>query len=216
MMKLFFLACFVLVNLGLTAQSSLYYTKEEKQEKTDEKECDNSLVSTFSKYFSKPKVEEPKKAPVKSASISDYASNFYNSTVDNVISVGKTFLGIPYRWGGTSENGFDCSGFIKYIFEWFGITLPRTSREMANYGSYVSRTELQKGDLIFFSGRNMNSGVIGHIGIVVEVTNEAIKMMHSSSSQGVHIEDLNKSVYFSKRYITARRLPITEAQSGKN
>jgi cell wall-associated NlpC family hydrolase len=217
MVKLVSLVLFSMLTLGLNAQASLYITKEQdKQEKAETKECENTLVSTFSKYFSKPKVEEPKKEVSKITKLSDYASNFYNSTVDNVIEVGKTFLGIPYRWGGTSENGFDCSGFIKYIFEWFGINLPRTSREMANYGTYVSKNELQKGDLIFFTGRNMNSGVVGHIGIVVEVTNEAIKMMHSSSSQGVHIEDLNQSVYFSKRYITARRLPINEAAAGRN
>jgi cell wall-associated NlpC family hydrolase len=84
---------------------------------------------------------------------------------------------------------------------------------MVNYGQYVSRDELQKGDLVFFSGRNTMNGVIGHIGIVVEVTNGVIKMMHSSSSKGVHIEDLNQSEYFSKRYITARRLPLDEMQS---
>jgi cell wall-associated NlpC family hydrolase len=213
MVKLFFLVLFLFLSLGFNAQSSLYFSKDDKQDKTETKECENTLVSTFSKYFSK--TTEPKKEIVKPISTTDklsgYASTFYNSTIDNIISVGKMFLGIPYRWGGTSENGFDCSGFIKYIFEWFGIQLPRTSREMASYGSYVSKNELQKGDLIFFSGRNMNSGVIGHIGIVVEVTNEAIKMMHSSSSQGVHIEDLNQSVYFSKRYMTARRLPIQES-----
>lgn len=213
MTKKIILGLFTMLAIELSAQSSLYYNKEQ-----DKQECETNLVSTFSKYFSKAKPEEPKKEkePTKTNSFSDYASNFYNGTIDNIISVGKTFLGIPYRWGGTSENGFDCSGFIKYIFEWFGINLPRTSREMANYGSYVSRDQLQKGDLIFFSGRNMNSGVVGHIGIVVEVTNEAIKMMHSSSSQGVHIEDLNKSVYFNKRYITARRLPIEESLINKN
>lgn len=214
MVKLFSLVFFSMLTVGLNAQASLYVTKEQdKKEASEPKECENSLVSTFSKYFSKP-AEPVKKEVLKtnstSTKLSDYASTFYNSTIDNIISVGKMFLGIPYRWGGTSESGFDCSGFIKYIFEWFGINLPRTSREMANYGTYVSKNELQKGDLIFFSGRNMNSGVIGHIGMVVEVTNEAIKMMHSSSSQGVHIEDLNQSVYFSKRYMTARRLPIQE------
>lgn len=194
----------------VSAQSSLYYNPNESADK----ECDNSLITTFSKYFTKK--EEPKKEPAKTTKVSSIASNLYFSTIDNVIAVGKTFLGIPYRWGGTTENGFDCSGFIRHIFDWFGVRLPRTSREMANYGSYVSKSELQKGDLIFFTGRNMRSGVVGHIGIVVEVTSEAIKMMHSSSSQGVHIEDLNKSTYFSQRYITARRLPLEQMQPDKN
>lgn len=209
MIRLFLSIFLLFIALHSNAQSSLFYNPNE----TNDKECDNSLITTFSKYFTKK--EEPKKETTsKSTTISSMANKLYFNTVDNVIAVGKTFLGIPYRWGGTSENGFDCSGFIRHIFEWFGIYLPRTSREMVNYGSYVSKNELQKGDLIFFTGRNMKSGVIGHIGMVVEVTNEAIKILHSSSSQGVHIEDLNKSSYFSKRYITARRLPLEEMQSG--
>ncbi len=210
MKKTLVLSLISLFSVALCAQSSLYYNPNEQADK----DCDNSLITTFSRYFTKK--EEPKKEPVKNTSFTTMASDFYSNTVDNVISVGKTFLGIPYRWGGTTENGFDCSGFIRHIFDWFGVRLPRTSREMAHVGSYVSRNELQKGDLIFFSGRNMNSGVIGHIGIVVEVTSEAVKMMHSSSSKGVHIEELDKSEYFSKRYMTARRLPLNEMQSNKN
>ncbi len=210
MIKALVIGLFTMFSLTVSSQSSLYYNPNEQVDQ----ECENSLVTTFSKYFTKN--EEPKKEVTKTVSFSAIASNFYSNSIDNVISVGKTFLGIPYRWGGTTENGFDCSGFIRHIFDWFGVSLPRTSREMANYGSYVSRNELQKGDLIFFSGRNLKRGVIGHIGIVVEVTSEAVKMMHSSSSKGVHIEDLNKSEYFSRRYMTARRLPLSDIQSNNN
>jgi cell wall-associated NlpC family hydrolase len=210
MIKALVIGLFTMISLTVSSQSGLYYNPSEQVDQ----ECENSLLTTFSKYFTKN--EEPKKEVTKTVSFSDIASNFYSNSIDNVISVGKTFLGIPYKWGGTTENGFDCSGFIRHIFDWFGVSLPRTSREMANYGSYVSRNELQKGDLIFFSGRNLKRGVIGHIGIVVEVTSEAVKMMHSSSSKGVHIEDLNKSEYFSRRYMTARRLPLTDMQSNNN
>ena len=210
MIKALVIGLFTMISLTVSSQSSLYYNPSEQVDQ----ECENSLVTTFSKYFAKN--EEPKKEVTKTVSFSSIASNFYSNSIDNVISVGKTFLGIPYRWGGTTENGFDCSGFIRHIFDWFGVSLPRTSREMANYGSYVRRNELQKGDLIFFSGRNLKRGVIGHIGIVVEVTSEAVKMMHSSSSKGVHIEDLNKSEYFSRRYMTARRLPLSDMQSNNN
>lgn len=185
------------------------------QSSNQETKCEDNLVTTFAKYFYKSEVKIDTNKTNKSNKQS-FTSKIYQSTIDNIISVGKTFLGIPYRWGGTRENGFDCSGFIKYIFDWFNIQLPRTSREMAHFGEYVSKNELQKGDLVFFSGRNASSGVIGHIGIVVEVTNEAIKLMHSSSSKGVHIEDLNTSEYLSRRYITARRLPIEDNKNNKN
>jgi cell wall-associated NlpC family hydrolase len=197
-----FITILVALFLVVSVQSQGLHAVDEK--------CEDNLVTTFSKYFSKSIKRDTSSSARRESKVSSYASKLYQSTIDNVISVGKTFLGIPYRWGGVRENGFDCSGFIKYIFDWFDLRLPRTSREMVNYGQYVSRDELQKGDLVFFSGRNTMNGVIGHIGIVVEVTNGVIKMMHSSSSKGVHIEDLNQSDYFSKRYITARRLPLDQ------
>jgi len=183
------------------------------QNNTNNPNCDENLVTTFTAFFkTQDTTKKVRKEPSRTALFTDYAKKVYNSTIDNVISVGKTFLGIPYHWGGTNERGFDCSGFIKYIFSWFDLNLPRTSREISKFGTNVNRDELQKGDLVFFTGRNMYRGIIGHIGIIVEVSNETVKMMHSSSSKGVHIEDLNKSEYFNKRYITARRLTLEELQ----
>lgn len=189
-------------------------------------ESDDNLVSTFSKYFGEKKevqktndktIAFPKNSNKKTSEVvletpkeTSVLSNFYTSTIDGIIAIGKTFIGIPYRWGGTNEYGFDCSGFVKYIFNWFGYNLPRTSREMAKCGQYVPKSDLQRGDLIFFTGRNSRSGRVGHIGIVVDVEDNKINMMHSSSSKGVHIEDLNKNSYFKRRYITARRIKIDE------
>jgi cell wall-associated NlpC family hydrolase len=198
------------VLLFLLVLSTNFVSAQNNQNNTN---CEESLVTTFTTFFkSQDTTKKVRKEPTRTALFTDYAKKVYNSTMDNVISVGKTFLGIPYHWGGTNERGFDCSGFIKYIFSWFDLNLPRTSREISKFGTNVDRNELQKGDLVFFTGRNMYKGLIGHIGIIVEVSNETVKMMHSSSSQGVHIEDLNKSEYFNKRYITARRLTLEELQ----
>ena len=113
MIKILVIGLFTMISLTVSSQSSLYYNPSEQVDQ----ECENSLVTTFSKYFAKN--EEPKKEVTKTVSFSAIASNFYSNSIDNVISVGKTFLGIPYRWGGTTENGFDCSGFIRHIFDWF-------------------------------------------------------------------------------------------------
>lgn len=67
----------------------------------------------------------------------------------DLISYAQSFTGVPYVWGGTTPAGFDCSGFVKYVFEHFGVSLPRTSREQVNVGTPVDQAGIQPGDLIF-------------------------------------------------------------------
>ncbi len=72
-----------------------------------------------------------------------------SATAAQLISYAKTFLGVPYVWGGTSPSGFDCSGFVQYVYGHFGITLPRTSLEQSSTGTPVSVDQIAPGDLIF-------------------------------------------------------------------
>ena len=92
-----------------------------------------------------------------------YGNGISNTTVD-LIEYAKQFLGNPYVYGGTSlTNGTDCSGFTMRIFEHFGYGLSRTSREQANNGTRVSLSEIQPGDLLFYS----HGGSIGHVAIYI-------------------------------------------------
>lgn len=117
---------------------------------------------------------------------------------EGVIGVAKSLLGTRYVWGGTSRGGFDCSGFVGYVMRAAGVNLPRTAREQATRGSYVSRSDLRAGDLIFFNTR----GGISHVGIFIGEGN----FIHASSGGGkVRIDPLSKD-YYSKRYVTARRV----------
>ena len=111
-------------------------------------------------------------------------------------------LGTDYKYGGTTENGFDCSGFTQYVFNEFGIDLTRSSRSQAVEGVKIAKKDLRKGDLVFF---NTNGKSISHVGIYLG----SGKFAHSSSKNGVTINELSEA-YYVKRYVTARRVLSNE------
>lgn len=115
-----------------------------------------------------------------------------------VLNYGSQFLGVPYAWGGTSpQTGFDCSGFVQYVFKNEGITLNRTSQMQYMQGTAVSRAELQPGDLVFF--QTYGKGAT-HVGIYA-----GNNTMLNSSNGGVVYENMNNS-YWAPRYYGARRI----------
>jgi cell wall-associated NlpC family hydrolase len=79
---------------------------------------------------------------------------------EQAVAYAKRFLGVPYRWGGSSPGGFDCSGLVRYVYRRFGIDLPHSSYADFNLGRRVGRSALKPGDLVFFSG-------LGHVGMYV-------------------------------------------------
>ncbi|MBX3114455.1 MAG: C40 family peptidase [Fimbriimonadaceae bacterium] len=120
--------------------------------------------------------------------------------VDSLISTAKDQMGIRYSWGGTSRSGFDCSGFVQFVFAKHGVKLPRTSISMSQYGEKVpSRSKLIAGDLVFFITRGSR---VSHVGIYIGDN----KFIHASSGGGsVRIDSLSKD-YYNNRYAGARRV----------
>ena len=122
-----------------------------------------------------------------------------SSVASKIVTTAKKYIGTPYVWGGSTPKGFDCSGFVQYVFNQHGITLPRTTTEQYKVGSYVSKSNLKAGDLVFL--QNTYREGISHVGIYVGDG----KMIHASSSKGVVISDLGSS-YYVKHYYGARRV----------
>lgn len=128
------------------------------------------------------------------------ALGIYNVNNLSLINYAKTLIDIPYKWGGTTTSGFDCSGFVYYVFQKSqGITLPRTTTlQYANIGLAV--TSLSPGDLVFFDTSSERTGA-SHVGIYIGNG----QFIHASSSQGVTITDMDNS-YWIPRYIGAKTL----------
>lgn len=139
--------------------------------------------------------------------INSFLSNFNSAPAqqgtqaDSLIAKAKNFIGLPYRFGGTSPtSGFDCSGFMQYVYkETANISLPRTSGSMAQVGTQVSRDALQPGDMVFFSH---SGGRISHVGMYIGEG----RFIHSpSTGKTISITSLN-SGYWANKFVTARRV----------
>lgn len=123
-----------------------------------------------------------------------------NDTITSVINTAKSLLDTRYIYGGTTTNGFDCSGYVQYIFAQNGVTLDRTAaQQYTNNGVSVAKSDLQPGDLVFFSSASQK---VGHVGMYLGDG----QFIHSSSGAGkVIITSLNSS-YYVNHYVGAKRV----------
>lgn len=129
----------------------------------------------------------------------NYISQDSVAKAQKIIANAKQYIGVPYVWGGTSPSGFDCSGLVYYVFKQHGITLNRTAATQYQHGVYVSKSNLQPGDLVFF--QNTYKAGISHVGIYIGNG----QFIHASSSKGVTISELSNS-YWASHYYGARRV----------
>ncbi|OES45169.1 C40 family peptidase [Domibacillus iocasae] len=119
-------------------------------------------------------------------------------SADATIAEAKEHIGTPYKFGGTTPSGFDCSGFIQYAHKQTGYSLPRTAAEMYKKGKAVSKANMEPGDLMFFTTYKKGAS---HVGIYLGNN----QFIHASSSKGVTIDKTSNS-YWSKRYIGSKTL----------
>lgn len=127
------------------------------------------------------------------------------SLQDSLINYGKNYLRVPYRYGGTTSKGFDCSGFTSHVYKNFGYNLNRSSRDQATQFPAVQKRDLQTGDLVFFEGRKKNK-VVGHVGIVTNTKpNGDFDFIHASVQSGVTVSSSTEA-YYASRYLKAGRV----------
>ena len=123
---------------------------------------------------------------------------------DEVADFAETLIGVKYTYGSTiKENGFDCSGFINYVFYNFNIRVPRITVDFTSVGKEVPIEDCRRGDLILFTGSDENSGVVGHMGIITQNKNGVVEFIHASTSRGVMISGMNS--YFVPRFVKVNR-----------
>jgi cell wall-associated NlpC family hydrolase len=138
-------------------------------------------------------------APAKAETVSVSASK-----AQNIINLGLKYRGTPYEFGAKpgQTRTFDCSSFVQYLYKRYGVSLPRTSRAQAKVGKYVSKSNLKKGDLVFFWTARSGKGKVGHVAIYMGNG----KILHTyKKGIGVTVSNLNSS-YWKSHYITARRV----------
>ena len=123
--------------------------------------------------------------------------------VQVVINTARSYIGTPYKWGGTTRAGMDCSGLLLNSYSAVNFPIPRTSHQQSKIGQKVKQKDLEPGDLVFFAtGKRKRK--ITHVGLVTSTYKGKVKFIHSSSSLGV-VESHLDSKYYRKRFITARR-----------
>ncbi|MDA8714444.1 C40 family peptidase [Flavobacteriales bacterium] len=116
---------------------------------------------------------------------------------NKVVSEAKNHLGVPYKWGGTTKKGFDCSGYTSYVMAKNGISIPRIAKDQSKIVTKVNTKKVQPGDLIFFG----NGTKVTHVGIIVSRPGENLSMIHASSSKGIMISNVTSSSYWKKRML---------------
>lgn len=147
------------------------------------------------------------KTVAKSENLRRLDSNFSGkipSSINSILKDAEKYIGTPYKFGGNTSSGFDCSGFTVKVFEENDQKLPRRSSDQADAGKKIDISEVKPGDLLFFA--TAGGSRVSHVGIVHDIGSDGeIKFIHASTSKGVMISSLNEK-YWNKAYLHAQRV----------
>ena len=133
--------------------------------------------------------------------------NTGSTTPQELLAFAKTLVGTPYKYASTDPAvGFDCSGFLTYVFNHFNIAVPRSSVDFTDVERTIELTDAKPGDLVLFTGTDSTNRLVGHIGIITSFENGEYHFIHSTSGKamGVTISALSK--YYSFRFVKVIRI----------
>ena len=123
------------------------------------------------------------------------------------VTFAKTLIGVPYKYASFDPSyGFDCSGFITYVFNHFGITVPRSSVDFTNFGKEIPLHEAKPGDLILFTGTDSTKRIVGHMGIVTENVVGSLQFIHSTSGKAYGVTITQLDGYYIGRFVKVIRI----------
>lgn len=127
----------------------------------------------------------------------------------DILQTATSLIGVKYSYGGNTTSGFDCSGYVSYVFKQHDIKVSRTATSMHASGTPVSKVNLETGDLVFF---NTSGKGVSHVGIYIGDG----KFSHASTSKGVRVDKLNDPYYWGERYVGAKRIAGVNAVASAN
>jgi lipoprotein Spr len=130
-----------------------------------------------------------------------------NTTPAALLTFARTLNGVPYKYGSsTPTEGFDCSGFITYVFNHFMIAVPRQSADFINVKHEVALKDAKPGDLILFKGTDSTQNVVGHMGILVSAANDGHSFIHSTSGKANGVTETPLNAYYQGRFVKVVRV----------
>jgi|GEM_PF-906583 len=185
MWRVVILVLCIIMFQGLSIASSKAHTKKQRVETVKKKGAKKSVIS--------------KSVSIESISAKYGEGKTFQADPDGIRLTAMSFYSTPYRFGGTSPNGLDCSAFVQKVFRANGIYLPRDSRSQARYGYKVSLSELKPGDLLFFKTYRND---ISHVGIYIGDG----KMIHATTRGGEVLISRINDPYYRKRFVFAKRI----------
>ena len=181
--------CGALLIGGCTSKRETGYSKYEYLLKDrEEKKMAEHTQAEEESYRPESHVDELKDRRKKPQG-DNYSKNSHKR-VKRILQTADSYLGVPYKYGGNTRKGLDCSGLVVNAFKSVDQTLPRASWQQAQVGKNVSKKDLRPGDLVFFSTRK-SSRKINHVGIVSSVQHKEINFIHATTSRGVRYDRLD-------------------------
>ena len=132
---------------------------------------------------------------------------------DSLVKFSQMYIGTPYKHGSCKpQSGFDCSGFVYFVFNHFKIKTPRSSIDYLNFGKQIEIDSCRTGDIIVFTGTNAKIRRPGHVGIIISKRGEELQFIHSSSNKktgGVKLSTFTESPYYKVRFLKIVRIKQT-------